>query len=345
MADCRVLLVGLGDIGLGAHLPALVSEPRAALVGVVDPWADRRDAARQRLGAAGPPAFADLDSALAETRPDAVVLATPPWVTTTLAVRCLRAGLFVLAEKPIAVSTAAARPLLELPASTRARLQVGMTYRHDPALDRLRQWLASGRLGPRPWLVRAHVYDEVRNRADPEHLGRIRTTLAHGSPVIHEGSHVFDWLQFLLAAPASVYDAWAVRTDRDLPSPNLVGGRLGYPDGTAALVEFGWLTDALPRCELSILGDRGRAVLDCATFRLELHSARPVEVVEFEGERTARSFARQLSRFVTAALDGDAALQPSLEDALAALHCAEEIERLAQRSVIGEEWRARTSVG
>jgi myo-inositol 2-dehydrogenase / D-chiro-inositol 1-dehydrogenase len=344
MDDCRVLLVGLGDIGLGAHLAALVAEPRVSLVGLVDPRPDRRQAARERLGATAPPAFADLDVALTQTRAQAVVLATPPWITTSLAEQCLSAGLFVLAEKPIAVSTAAAQPLSSLPARLRARLQVGMTYRHDPALERLRDWLASGRLGSPPWLIRAHVYDEVRRPDDSEHLNRIMATLEHGSPVLHEGSHVFDWLNFLLPVAGEVRDAWAVRTRPDLPAPNLVGGRIAYPDGSIGLVEFGWLTDGLPRCELSVVGDSGLATLDGQTFRLELRSAHEPVVVEFEGERTARSFARQLERFVTGIAKPDTALEPSLDDALAALRCAETIEQLAQVSA-GEEWRARTSVG
>lgn len=345
MGDCRLLLVGLGDIGLQAHLPALAADQNVALVGLVDPRPEQCAIARARLGDVAPPVFADLDDALAATRPDGVVLATPPWVTTALAERCLSAGLFVLAEKPIAVSTAAARPLLELPARLRARLQVGMTYRHDPALDTLRDWLVTGRLGTPPWLIRAHVYDEVRDPGNVEHARRITATLGHGSPATHEGSHVFDWLHFLLPERGSVQDAWAARTRRELPAPNLIGGRLSYPDGSTALVEFGWLTDALPRCELSILGDRGLAVLDGVTFRLELHSAQDPVVVEFEGDRTTRSFRRQLSRFVSGVAHPGTVLEPSLADALDALRCAEEFERLAgDRAGTGES-RARASVG
>jgi predicted dehydrogenase len=153
-------------------------------------------------------------------------------------------------------------------------------------------------------------------------------TLGHGSPAVHEGAHVFDWLRFLLGDPDEVADAWAVRTDPALAAPNLIGARLAYPGGTTVLVEFGWLTDRQPRCELSFLGPRGLAVLDGFTFALRLETAAGIESVDFAGERTARSFDRQLDRFVALVTGAAPVPEPSLADAVAALRIAERIDAL-----------------
>ena len=318
MSAVAVALVGLGDIGLSAHLPALLRHPVAAPALLVDPDPARRAAAE----AFGVPTADDVDAVLTDDTMPAVVLATPPWVTTGLAARLLDAGRYVLAEKPIAESSAAAAPLLER--SDTKRLQVGLTYRHDPALARLRSWLP--RLGA-PLLVRAHIYDEAHST--PAHDSRIAATLEHGSPAIHEGAHVFDWLRFLLGDPDEVADAWAVRTDPALAAPNLTGARLAYPDGTTVLVEFGWLTDRLPRTELSFLGPQGLAVLDGFTFALRLETADGVESADFAGERMARSFDRQLDRFVALVTGSASDPEPSLDDALAALRIGEQIDDLA----------------
>lgn len=316
MSAVAVALVGLGDIGLSAHLPALLRHKVAMPALLVDPDPARRAAA----AASGVPTAHDVEAVLADDTIRAVVLATPPWVTTELTARLLDAGRYVLAEKPIAESSAAAAPLLERDTK---RLQVGLTYRHDPALALLRSWL--DRLGT-PLLVRAHIYDEAH--ATPEHDARIAATLGHGSPAIHEGAHVFDWLRFLLGDPDKVADAWAVRTDPTLAAPNLTGARLDYPDGTTALVEFGWLTDRLPRTELSFLGPGGLAVLDGFTFALRLETADGVEAVDFAGERMARSFDRQLDRFVALVTGAAPDPEPSLDDALAALRIGEQIDAL-----------------
>ncbi|PZF80194.1 Gfo/Idh/MocA family protein [Jiangella anatolica] len=317
-----VALVGLGDIGRGAHLPALLRSPGVRLVAVADPVAAHRSAAASLVSdkvAVG----SSLDDALA-AGPDGVVLATPPWATPELAIAALRAGRFVLAEKPVATSVAAASVYLGLTDDERARLQIGLTYRHDPAIARLKSWIDDGVLGGQ-LLVRAHVYDEARMAGDAEHLERMRRTLAHGTPVVHEGAHVFDWLAHLLGPGLAVDDAWALRTDDDLPAPNLTGARLSHPGGHQVLVEFGWLTDALPRCELTFLGPRGLATLDGATFALRLSTAAGSENVEFPGDRSTRDFDLQVDRF-TALIRGDTDRpDPDLAAGLAALALAEQV--------------------
>lgn len=326
MRTCKIVLAGLGDIGVTAHLPSLRQEHRVALAGLVDPDVTRQQHAR-RLTGDEVPTFGSLDEVFDAREVDAVVLATPPWVTPHLARECLTRGVYVLAEKPIGTSVAAAAELAQLPAEVAGRLQVGLTFRHDPAMLRLREWLTSGRLGRGPLLVRAHIYDEVRDTDDDEHTRRMIATLRHGSPVMHEGSHVFDWLAFLLGGHGVLEDAWSVRTDPTLPADNLTGGRLRYPDGTTVLLEFGWFTPSLPRCELTFHGDAGLAVLDGRTFRLEYRDRGAAEVAEFDGDRVSRSFRRQLARFVDGVLEGRTGLEPSLSDAIEALRASEALER------------------
>lgn len=325
----RVALVGLGEIGVGAHLPALLAHPEVDLVALADPDPVRRQhvATLTRV-----PTVAGLDEVLAaDPAMDtaAMVLATPPWVTPDLTVRALRAGRHVLAEKPVATSTEAAAAYDVLTDDERGRLQVGLTYRHDPALEQLRDWLADGVLG-HPLLVRAHIYDERRDPADPAHERRLRDTLRHGTPVAHEGAHVLDWLSYLLGGPpAGVADAWALRTDDTFAAPNLTGARLSYPDGSVALVEFGWLTDALPRCEISVLGPAGHVLLDGFTFRLTLSTSDGAKVVDLPGDRTTRSFERQLTRFVELIAGRRERPSPDLADGIAALALGERIAHAA----------------
>ncbi|OZM73041.1 hypothetical protein CFN78_12510 [Amycolatopsis antarctica] len=324
-------LAGLGDIGLHAHLPALLRNPAVRVAGLVDPDPDRR-----ALAAANGPAYADLAALLDDRTVHGVVLATPPWVTSELIATVTGTGRFVLAEKPVATSTRAASVLRDLPPAHRRRVQVGLTYRHDPALELLREWIADGVLGE-PLLVRAHIHDERRDAALPEHTRRIETTLAHGMPVLHEGAHVFDWLAFLLGGPPlSVEDGWSLRTRRDLAAPNQCGARLRYPRGAVALVEFGWLTGALPRCELSFLGDRGHVLLDGRTFAMELHTADGVERVDFEPDRATRCFDRQLTRFVELVTGVREAPEPDLDDGLGALELSERVAGIAEEGARGE---------
>lgn len=314
----RLVLVGLGDIGVKAHLPALRRNERVQLVAGVDPDPARRAAVGDVT------TVADVGE-LAE-KPDGYVLATPPWVTTGLAARLLAEGHFVLAEKPLGTSTDALRPLRDLP--DRSRLQVGLTYRHDPAIERLRDWIAQGPLDG-PLLVRAHIYDERRDPNDAEHEQRLRETLEHGSPVMHEGSHVFDWLAYLLRETPTIRDAWSVKTDQTFAHPNLVGARLAY-GASEVLTEFGWLTDALPRCELTFLGQRAQATLDGFTFRLTLQTANETETFDDPRDRTERCFDRQLDRFVDLITGRSDRAMPGWSEGLASLELSEQVATRAE---------------
>nr|WP_199702040.1 Gfo/Idh/MocA family oxidoreductase [Jiangella rhizosphaerae] len=323
--------MGLGAIGVGAHLPALLRHPGVELTGLVDVDAARRARAAE-LVSGRLPTFASLDDLPAV---DAVVVATPPWVTPVLARTVLERGGYVLVEKPVATSVEAATSILDLPPELLGRLQVGLTYRHDPAIARLRTWIEQRRLGDGPILVRAHIYDEVRDEADAAHLALIGTTLEHGSPALHEGSHVFDWLSHVLGGDGRLEDGWAVRTAADLAAPNLVGGRLSYPDGSQALVEFGWFTTALPPCELTFVGDAATVRLDGHTFDLTITGRDGEDVVRFEGERVPRSFDRQLDAFVGGIQSGSRRLSPTWEEGLRALAASEALDRRVRATPAG----------
>ncbi|HEX4704890.1 MAG TPA: gfo/Idh/MocA family oxidoreductase, partial [Pseudonocardiaceae bacterium] len=227
------------------------------------------------------------------------------------------------------------RTLLDLPVEQRSRLQPGLTYRHDPAMAVLSSWIENRELGT-PLLIRAHIYGEPRRDGDSDaddsdYRRRILATMAHGSPIIHEGAHVLDWLTYLMGAAAEhITDAWCLRTEDHLRNPNITGARLSWADGSVALVEIGWWTGAQPHCEIGVLGQVGYAVLDCATFRLERHTAAGTEVVEFPGDRTSRCFDRQLARFVELIRGDRSTAEPGLDDAVATLELLERIVATAE---------------
>ncbi|NYE75146.1 putative dehydrogenase [Microlunatus parietis] len=294
---------------------------------MADPSPERRAVIGTELARAGRDDVAILDDleAVLAAGVDGVVLATPPWVTPDLAVRAAQAGIAVLAEKPVAPSIEDADRYRVLDADQRARIQIGLTYRHDPALDKLRTLIKDGALG-RPLLVRASIYDEPAD-GDPAHDRLITETLKHGSPVIHEGAHVFDWLTSLFGGPGEIDDAWALTTRPGLAAPNLIGGRLTYP-GATVLVEFGWYTPILPGCVLIFVGDGGLATLDGGSFGLTVELAgRPLQRYEFQPDRATRCFDRQAVRFADLLAGGRA--EPSLDDGIAALITSQRLQQLA----------------
>ena len=122
----RIAVVGAGWWSTRVHLPALAAAATVELAGVVDPSPERRAAAVETFGL--PSAYATLADLLEEGDVDGVVIATPHHTHAPLVEECLRGGVSVLVEKPMAMHADDAWRLVELERSGEAKIVVGLTY-------------------------------------------------------------------------------------------------------------------------------------------------------------------------------------------------------------------------
>lgn len=318
----RIALVGLGTIGTRAHLPAILGESRAELAALVEPDRVRLEAAA-RL-APGVPTHERLDDVLDAV--DAVVLATPAWVTAGLARAALAAGVHVLAEKPLAPTLSEQLAFRHVPGAS-DRLQIGLTYRHHPAIARLRDLVVSGSLG-RPLYVQSSLADESADpEGEPEHYARRLHTLKHGPPVVFDGIHRCDQLNLVLGEPPIEVTAWALRSSPEYASPNVNGAVLEYADGTLVRMEVIWLFPALPPSQFVVTGPEGCVVVDPPTFELWAEIGGRNVNLPPPGDKMEVCFRLQLEQFVSACVEGRPP-SPGLEDALAASALC---DRIAER--------------
>ena len=101
MKKLRWVLAGVGDIATKRVLPAIQSEPRSELVGVVS-----RDAEKGRRWAEQ--VWGTVEEALEWGEFDALYVATPVALHAPQSMAALRAGKHVLCEKPTAMNAAEA---------------------------------------------------------------------------------------------------------------------------------------------------------------------------------------------------------------------------------------------
>ena len=160
----RVGVIGAGAAALTAHLPALVASDRFELVSVCDTNESRLLEARARFPA---PGFTTPEELLRETRPDAVVIATPPQTHAELGIEAVRRGAHVLCEKPLARTVDECRVLLESAATHGVVLGVAHEKRFHPTLIRVRDLIAAGALGT---LFYAGVHWASAAKLEPERL-------------------------------------------------------------------------------------------------------------------------------------------------------------------------------
>jgi UDP-N-acetylglucosamine 3-dehydrogenase len=149
----RVGVVGVGVMGSN-HARVLAGLPGIRLVGVADP--DHQQA-RFVAGALGTTAVDDVD-ALLPLAVDAVTIAAPTHLHHDIALTCIKRGIHVLVEKPIASNPEEGRSIVAAARRAGVTLMVGHVERFNPAVETVKEAIrgeeilsiAITRVGPFP---------------------------------------------------------------------------------------------------------------------------------------------------------------------------------------------------
>ena len=140
--------IKVGVIGCGYWGPNLIRNFVEIPTSNVVAAADLRDERLEHIKARYPQISVTKDCRdLFTMQLDAVVVATPPATHFRLARDCLRHGLHVLVEKPLALSSRDAEELIELADEQGLILMAGHTFEYNPAVRTLKEIIESGELG------------------------------------------------------------------------------------------------------------------------------------------------------------------------------------------------------
>ena len=110
-------IIGTGMIGVGNRgsflLQGVLQQPNAKVLALCDIKPDRMDKAATAAARDNPATFADWRRVLDRKDIDAVFIATPPYLHSEMAIAALKAGKNVYCEKPLGVTPAQIRALLD----------------------------------------------------------------------------------------------------------------------------------------------------------------------------------------------------------------------------------------
>ena len=184
-------LVGAGPWAKLVHAPMLARHPGTTLAGI---WARRPEAAAELATQHDTVACATLDELF--DRCAAVSFAVPPSVQAELAVQAARAGKHLLLEKPVALTTEAARQVADAADEAGVRTQVLLSWRYAAPV---REFLADVGAGDAP------VGGRGAFLTGGALMGPFTTPwrLEHG-PLLDLGPHVIDLLDAALGRVTNV---------------------------------------------------------------------------------------------------------------------------------------------
>ncbi|PUE53764.1 oxidoreductase [Limnohabitans sp. Rim8] len=193
-ARMPIAVFGAGAIGR-MHIERIQSHPDVCLSGIADP----SDAARELAADLNVPWFSDPLALLENTKPEAVIIATPNQTHTSAGLACIARKLPFLVEKPIAHTLESGAQLCRAADTAGVPVMVGHQRRHNPILRRAKALVQQGLLG-RPvtatamatWL-KPDEYFQMEWRRKPG-----------GGPILINMIHDIDLLRFLLGEVVSV---------------------------------------------------------------------------------------------------------------------------------------------
>ncbi|MGW8949446.1 Gfo/Idh/MocA family protein [Streptomyces sp. NPDC055709] len=253
----RAAVVGTGAIVSGSHLPALRTHAdRVELVAAVDVDPARLRAFRDLAGGEVA-AYTDLDVMLDAVRPDLVLIGTPPSLHREQTVAALKAGAWVLCEKPLCLSLAEYDEIAAAEQDSGAYASVVFQHRYGSGAVHARELLARGELGaPRLAHCQTTWHRDSAYYAVP---WRGRWESEGGGPTMGHGIHQYDLLLHLLGEWSEVR-AMAGRLVHDTESEDVSTALVRFESGALGTV----VNSVLSPDEVS------RIRIDCADATVEL---------------------------------------------------------------------------
>lgn len=207
----RVAIVGTGHRGTSTWGREVFDtcDDHVALVGLADLNDARLAVAAGKVGGE-PVRSTDLDAMLGEAKPHTLIVTTRDDTHADIIVDALERGIDVITEKPMATTAEDCRRILDAEARTGRRVDVAFNYRFAPTSRKIRELIASGRIGT-VTEVDFHWYLDTRHGAD--YFRRWHAYKRHsGTLFVHKATHHFDLLNWWLDSdPVRVFAQGALK--------------------------------------------------------------------------------------------------------------------------------------
>lgn len=201
----RYAIVALGDITQEAMLPGVKHTGNSEVTAFVTSDPVKALELGKQYGVSKSYGYEQFGELLKSGSIDAAYVATPNWRHAEFIVPALKAGIHVLSEKPLEVSTVKCREILDAQKSSSAKLMVAYRLHFEPATLSLIHRIRSGELG------RVHLFSSVfAQMVDPGNHRAQSGDLA--GPVLDMGPYPVNAARYVFGAePTEVVSAVGTR--------------------------------------------------------------------------------------------------------------------------------------
>jgi predicted dehydrogenase len=274
MKPVRIGIVGLGNMGL-SHARDCMESETTELVAVCDVDKQRVDELTESGNAGGPTiaGYTEPDKLMAESGAEAILIATPHYFHTPVAIAAFGRGLHVLTEKPVGVHVNDVQIMLDAYKAARqdnpdlifAAMFQQRTLGHWQTIKQLLEDGALGKLVRSSWIIttwfRTQRYYNLSDwRATWKGEG--------GGVLLNQCPHNLDLYQWFFGMPKSVHGIAAIAKYHDIEVEDEVTAVFEHENGMTG--HFITSTAESPGTNrLEIVGEMGKLVYEDDTLRID----------------------------------------------------------------------------
>ncbi|MBU3113172.1 Gfo/Idh/MocA family protein [Clostridium lacusfryxellense] len=261
MKKIRIGIIGIGNMG-SSHAQNLIDNkvPGALLTAICDINPERIKWAKDTIGD-NVLLFEDATSMLTSKVIDAVIIATPHYDHSPLAIECFENGLHVLTEKPAGAYTRQVREMNE--AASRSDKIFGIMYnqRTNPLYEKLRDLVQNGELGEirrTNWIITNwYRSQKYYNSSD----WRATWSGEGGGVLLNQDPHQLDLWQWICGMPIRVRAFCSFGKYHEIEVEDDVTAYVEYENGATGV--FVTTTGEAPGTNrFEITGDNGKIVIE-----------------------------------------------------------------------------------
>jgi 1,5-anhydro-D-fructose reductase (1,5-anhydro-D-mannitol-forming) len=197
-------IIGCGNVTEVKSGPAFQKAAHSALVAVMRRDGDKARDYAQRHGVSA--WYDDASALIADSRVDAVYVATPPSTHKLYALMSIAAGKPVYVEKPMAMDAAECDEIIRAGRAANVPVFVAYYRRMLPRFRKVRELLFDDRVIGTPRIVNTVLYEPHHPRyADPANLPwHVQPEISGGGVFMDIGCHTLDILDWLFGPMAAV---------------------------------------------------------------------------------------------------------------------------------------------
>src|ERR1700738_1686243 len=221
--EIRTAFIGIGKRGTTLTNQVL-QQTNVRVEAIADIAPNARDAALSLARRDNPRSFTDYRQVLDLKNVDAVIVATPCYLHSEIAVACLNAGKYVYCEKPLGITPEQVDRALKAAARSKVFLQIGQQMRYMKPLQNMIQKIHEEKVIGEPFVIKAQRHSTpvppAAEQARPDWYKDVKRS---GDLIVENAIHNLDVCNWVAdSPPASAYGHGKKYFPKPMPAGTLM---------------------------------------------------------------------------------------------------------------------------